>query len=489
MKKLAVARLWYEGNSFSPVPTALSVFEAREFLQGEAATGFYRDTATEIGAAVSFADASKDWTVEFLLCAAAPPGGPMTNDAFAQIRDTILDGLGRDQWDAVYLSLHGATVTEDNPTPELDLLQQARHVIGRTPLGVSFDLHANLGPAMIEAIDVAVGYKTYPHVDMAEVGARAIALVTAMAEGKVRPQGALAKVPAILPSFNMRTTDGPMAELAALAADLRKKPGILDASIFGGFAYGDSPFAGASAMVYADGDRARAEQAAGSLAEAISARRDRFTVHLPSPAEGIAKALATVGSKPAAVIDPADNPLSGGIGDTPSLFRALLSAKPNVPTVFGFFFDPALVMRCHREGEGARITTQLGGRITDAFGPSISVTARVAKLTDGRFRNLGPMENNLPVDVGRTALLEVDGIQVIVTERCQTPNDPGYFALHGIDLAKIGLLCVKAKNHFRAAFTPLTRTIIDVDCPGPAAADLRHYRFRHAPKSLYPLNQ
>jgi microcystin degradation protein MlrC len=488
MKKLAVARLWYEGNSFSPLPTGLSVFEAREFLQGEAAKDFYRGTATEIGAAVAFAESTKDWSVEFLLCAAAPPGGPVTREAFAAIRDTILDGLGRDQWDAVYLSLHGATITEDNPTPELDLLRGARHAIGRTPLGVSFDLHANLGPEMIEAIDVAVGYKTYPHVDMAEVGARAIALVTAMADGKVRPCSALAKVPAILPSFNMRTTDGPMAELAALAAEWRKKPGILDASIFGGFAYGDSPFAGASALVFTDGDRGLAERAARALADEIAARRDRFTVTLPSPTAGLAQALATAGSKPVAVIDPADNPLSGGIGDTPTLFRALLAANPGVPSVFGFFFDPALVMRCHREGVGATITTPLGGRITDAFGPPVAVTARVAKLTDGKFRNQGPMEHNLPVDLGRTAVLDVDGIQVIVTERCQTPNDPGYFALHDIDLGKIGLLCVKAKNHFRAAFTPLTRAIIDVDCPGPAAADLRHYRFRHAPRSLYPLS-
>src|SRR3954451_18638747 len=147
MRKLAVARLWYEGNSFSPVPTGLPVFAAREFFEGEAAKEFYRGTATEIGAAVAFAESTQEWSVEFLLCAAAPPGGPMTREAFAEIRDTILDGLGRDQWDAVYLSLHGATVTEDNPTPELDLLKQARHVIGRTPLGVSFDLHANLGPA------------------------------------------------------------------------------------------------------------------------------------------------------------------------------------------------------------------------------------------------------------------------------------------------------------------------------------------------------
>jgi microcystin degradation protein MlrC len=487
MKKLAVARLWYEGNSFSPVPTGLPLFEAREFVQGGAVSDFYRGTATEIGAAVAFAESHKDWSVAFLLCAAAPPGGPMTRDAFAAIRDAILDGLGRDQWDAVYLSLHGATVTEDDPTPELHLLEAVRHVIGRTPLGVSFDLHANLGQAMIDRIDIAVGYKTYPHVDMAEVGARTLALVTGIAEGRVRPRGSLAKVPAILPSFNMRTTDGPMAELAQRAADWRAKPGVLDASVFGGFAYGDSPFAGASALVYAEDDQELAERAARDLADAIAARRDRFTVTLPAPADGIAQALAAPGALPAAVLDPADNPLSGGIGDTPGLFRALLAAKPGVPTVFGFFFDPPMVGRAHEAGEGAPLSVTLGGRITDMFGPPIAVTARVLRLTDGRFRNQGPMEHNLPVDLGRTAVLDVAGIQVIVTDSCQTPNDPGYFVLHGIDLATVGLLCVKAKNHFRAGFAPLTRTIIDVDCPGPAAADLRHYRFKHAPKSLYPL--
>jgi microcystin degradation protein MlrC len=488
MKKLGVARLWYEGNSFSPIPTGLPVFEAREFFQGMAAKDFYRGTKTEIGAVVDFAEHSRDWTVEFLLCAAAPPGGPMTQDAFAEIRDTMLDGLGRDQWDAVYLSLHGATITENDPTPELDLLRQVRHVIGRTPLAVTFDLHANLGPEMIDLVDIAVGYKTYPHIDMAEVGARAIALAVDTVAGRIRPVCALAKVPAILTSFNMRTTDGPMAELAARAAEWRRQPGILDASVFGGFAYGDSPFAGASALVVADGDIELAERAARELADAIGEQRDRFTVTLPAPAEALARALASSGDKPIAVVDPADNPLSGGIGDTPTLFRSLLDARPNVPTVFGFFFDPALAMQAHRAGEGAVLEAKLGGRITDAFGAPVPVQARVLKLTDGKFRNQGPMEHNLPVDLGKTAVLEVEGIKVIVTESCQTPNDPGYFALHDIDLAKIGLLCVKAKNHFRAGFAPLTRAIIDVDCPGPAAANLRHYRFRHAPKSLYPLN-
>src|SRR5690606_15077048 len=119
-------------------------------------------------------------------------------------------------------------------------------------------------------------------------------------------------------------------------------------------------------------------------------------------------------------------------------------------------------------GIGAPLQARLGGRITDAFGPPVEATARVLRLTDGRFRNSGPMEANLPVALGRTALLGVEGVQVIVTETCQSPNDAGYFALHGIDLRATRLLCVKAKNHFRAAFGELCREIVEIDAPGPA---------------------
>ena len=68
---------------------------------------------------------------------------------------------------------------------------------------------------------------------------------------------------------------------------------------------------------------------------------------------------------------------------------------------------------------------------------------------------------------------------MIVTERVGPANDPAFFALHGIDLARTRLLCVKAKNHFRAAFQDRCAAIIDVDCPGPAAADLRTLPFRN----------
>ncbi len=486
MKRLAVARLWHEGNSFSPVLTHLDLFRKREWLAGPAAAEFYRGTATEMGAVADFTARRKDWSATWLRCAAAPPGGPVPPADYALIRDEIAAGLAGRRWDAVYLSLHGALVTTDDPAPELDLLAAVRRAIGRTPLAVSFDLHANLGAPHLAFIDIAGGYKTYPHTDMAATAARLLELLVEMVDGRIAPVGAIAKLDAILPSFNMRTTDGPMAELALLARAWRDRPRVLEASVFGGFAYGDSPHAGAAALVYADADSELARHAAAQLVQAFGVRRDRFYIELPTPEAGIAAARAE-GPGTVAVLDPADNPLSGGIADTPGLFRALLAARPDEPTVFAAFADPDCVAAAHAAGIGASIERTLGGRLTTDFGAPVPVTARVAKLTDGAFHNTGPMETGLPVALGRTAVLAVEGIQVIVTESCQTPNDPAYFALHGIDLARTRLLCVKAKNHFRAAFAPLCRRIIDVAAPGPAAVDLRQLPFRHAPRRLHPL--
>ncbi len=71
MKRLAVARLWHEGNSFCPDATTLDDFRQREWVAGEDALAHYRGTATEMGAVVDFLDANEAWQGTILRCAAA----------------------------------------------------------------------------------------------------------------------------------------------------------------------------------------------------------------------------------------------------------------------------------------------------------------------------------------------------------------------------------------------------------------------------------
>ncbi|MXP62250.1 M81 family peptidase [Roseomonas sp. M0104] len=488
MTRLAIARLWHEGNSFSPVPTSIKDFHASEWTAGEAAREVYRGTETEIGGALDFLDAHPDWEAVFLRQAAAMPGGILERAVFEQVCSEVLEGLAGGGFDAVYLSLHGAMVVEDLPLADLELIRRVRGATGHgVKLAASFDLHANMHPDIARLLDVGTAYRTYPHIDMRPTGRRALELLRNAVEGRSRPVGIIAKLGAILPSINMRSAAGPMAEMEEAARAAEALPGVLDASIFGGFTYGDTPSAGASVMVFADGDAAVAGRAAAALIADYAARRDRFFIRLPSVEDGLRQALDG-GPLPAAIVDAGDNPYSGGIGDTPELIRAVLALAPQVPTVVAFYCDPELVQRARAAGLGGALCGTLGGRLASDYGEPAPFAGTVALLTEGRFQNRGPVLGGMAVDLGPTAVITIGQVRVIVTTRCISPSDPGFFDLHEVDVTQPGLLCVKAKNHFRAAFAPLLPRMIDVDAPGPAALEIRGFRFRHAPPSLYPLS-
>jgi microcystin degradation protein MlrC len=224
-----------------------------------------------------------------------------------------------------------------------------------------------------------------------------------------------------------------------------------------------------------------AARAARAVADAIAARLPRFAVTLPGPEAALAMALAAPPGL-VALLDPADNPLSGGVADTPEMLRVLVASGPPVPTVFAFLHDPASVGLARVAGQGASAAFALGGRTTGQFGPPVAVTAVVERLTEGRFVNQGPMERGAPVDLGATAVLRLGkNLRIIVTSRKEAAVDPAFFALHGIDLDATRLLANKAKNHFRAAFAERCVAIVECDCPGPAALDLAALPFRHVP--------
>jgi microcystin degradation protein MlrC len=517
--RIAVARLWFEGNRFAPGLTDAACFARREWLQGQAALERARDTATELAAVAALQQARPDWDIQVLRCASAEPGPPIDDAVFETWLKEVLEGLAGLQPDGVYLSLHGAAITAHCESPDLTLVQRVRAQIGAsTPLVASFDLHGNLPPQMADLLDFATVYRCYPHTDMRETAERALDVLCQRLEGRSRPVGCLLPLGQLVPSFNMRTAQGPMAELQALARSLEARPdtAVFEVGVFGGFPYADTPDTGASVMAWAWADEAperapafsvgathdrgadhvrtetrrQIHHAAHTVLNGFRERLPRFEPQLCSPDEGIDQALSCPEGL-VAVTDPGDNPASGGVADTPTLFARLLALRRTVGHAvnrlpagsiwFAFFADPDLVARCRTAGEGATLTVQLGGQRDTRFGPPVAAQAQVVRLTEGRFINEGPMERGAPVDAGGSVVIDIDGLRVIVTQAVVFANDPAFFRLHGLGFEQTRLLCVKAKNHFRGAFESLCVAIIDVDCPGPAAADLSSLPFRHRP--------
>jgi microcystin degradation protein MlrC len=489
MKHIAIARFGHEGNSFASVLASLPEFKVCEWAVGESEVlARYGGTNTEIGGAIEFMRSRPEWTAHYLRCAWATPSGEMESETFELILAELLQGLAGRKWDAVYLGQHGAMQVVGVEHADFEIVRRIRTVIGRVPLGISFDLHANITAPLLELLDVSVGYKCHPHTDMAATAQKCLRLLMETVDGRIRPVGAVVPMRAFLPSINARTTDGPMAEVAAFARDRERKDGLLDVTPYQGYAYGDRAYAGACAVAYADGNRDRAEEAARSVVAEMNRVRDRLMVQLPDAKAGIAEALALArqGRGPVAVIDPADYPGAGTNADTPGLSRTLLEARPEVPAAFVFFWDPAVVRKAAASGEGGRIDVELGGRLTPAFGPPIPIKGKVERLTAGRIVHTGPVYHGLTFDFGPTAVLVADGVKIVVTTNCLMAIDPAFFELHGIDLASLGILAIKAKNQFRASFSSIFRTMIDVDAPGPAQLDFTRLPFKRVPRTLFP---
>ncbi len=486
---MAVARLWFEGNAFCPIPADRKAFESYEWQAGPPVLEAMSGTATELGAVARFARTHPEWDVVVLRCAAALPAGPIEDGLFDSLSNEIIDGLraGLNQggWDAVYLSLHGAAITMTRETPEFDLAARVRALLPDTPLGASFDLHGNMPAAWADILDIASAYRTHPHVDMSETADRVLIGLQRCVNDRLATRCIVLNEGVILPSINMRTAGGPMGELED-AARQATTGGVIDVSVFGGFPYADTRYTGASVFVVSDAARdpqgRQGEAAARSVMARIHALADQFRIVLPTAAQAVSQALTHPDPGLLAVTDSGDNPLSGGASDTPELFRAMLSAAPNVPSLFASFASPEVVDAAFSAGVGQAMATTLGGRYGDHFGAGVSVNVTVVRLTDGEFQNCGPMQTGVWRSCGRSALLKIDSLpdaHVIVTSRVVACDDPAFYALHGVDLTTLRLLCVKAKNHFRAAFADRCVQIIDCDAPGPACQDLGQLAFRN----------
>ncbi|MBF5092845.1 MULTISPECIES: M81 family metallopeptidase [unclassified Novosphingobium] len=491
MPRLAIAMFLHEGNSFSPVTTDRSAFKAAVWCQGNAAAAAFQGTASEMGGACDFLAARPDWSGQFLRLAHAMPAGPIDAALFDETCDEIVAGLMRERFDAVYLALHGAMVVEGRDLADLEIIRRVRAAIGPDALlGVSFDMHANLEPEIAGLVDFASGYKTHPHVDQRETALRVLEGLERTLRGEIRPIGCIARTGAILPSINMRTDAGPMAVLEDEARSMLGN-GVLEAVPFGGFSYADTIAAGASAMVFADGDPALAALTAARLRDRMDTLRDDFFVPLPDARTAIAQAVmaAGAGAGPVAVVDAGDNPLSGGILDTPAMLRALVDANPDLASLVVLHCDPGVVARAVAAGVGGTIDGTLGARLSARFGPPVPFTAKVRALAAGSFAARPPLLCGPTMNFGQLALLGLEDtrIGVIVSSLPASPHDPGLLEALGIDLAAIDLFCVKAKNHFRAAYAERFGTIIPCDAPGPAALDIAAFPFVRAPAHLYPL--
>ncbi len=222
--RILIAMMKHETNTFSPIPADLKRFEDWGIHFGDNARAAYEGTAMPMGAYIELA---KSINAEIVtpVAAEAMPSGPVTKEAYEVLCNAILDEV-RGGVDAAMLDLHGAMVSEVTPDGEGTLLERIREIDPDLPIAVTLDLHCNLTDKMMQNCTTLIGYKTYPHVDMYEVGMQIGQALLDSMEGKIKPVMSWGNVPLLSQTLCQGTDDEPWRHWFGFAGRRKRKRGL-----------------------------------------------------------------------------------------------------------------------------------------------------------------------------------------------------------------------------------------------------------------------
>jgi microcystin degradation protein MlrC len=539
--RVAIGGIMHESNTFAPAVTPLTAFGVR---RGEEIVAAYQDTHHEV---TGFLQAAAQCGLELVptLFAGATPAGTVAADAFEALVGELIERLRQARpLDGILLALHGAMAVEGFPDGDGEVVRRVREALGpELPIMVTHDFHANISDQLVTLTTALVVYKTNPHVDQRARGLQAAHVLARTLRGEGKPVQALARPPMLWNILHQNTSREPLRPIMEVAAALEQEPGVLAASVAGGYQYADVFEVGPSVVVVTDNDSAKASALAERLSQRLWDARDQLTIDLPGLAKAVRRATsplqgqgrqdplegtgtpllsgrgqravseATVGEEsfPVVLVDMGDNIGGGSAGDSTFLLTELMrqSAQGWVMVLA----DPAAVAVCARAGVGQSVSLTVGGKTDTLHGPPVPVTGRVRSLHEGTYEDWQVRHGGQRrYDQGLTAVVEVrnEGRRVrgdekrqsephasslvphpylVLTSRRHPPFSLEQLVSLGIRPERQRILVVKAAIAYRAAYEPIAARIIEVNSPGLTCIDPAVFTYTRARRPLWGLSE
>lgn len=480
-KRVLVVECQQEVSSFNPVPSSYDDFQIR---RGNELFAARRGTGTYVGGMLDVLEDAPDITLDPVYGAFACSAGELTAEGYQHLRRELLEALetaAAGGVDAVYWALHGAMAAEGELDPEGDLLVRARALLGPdVPFVMSLDLHGILTTRMIEEAPGLVTLHTYPHVDLADTGARAARLLLRVLHEGVRPVAARLRLPMLVRGDECITETGIYGRYIDRAKAIETEPGVLAATLMIGNPFTDVPELCCQAIVVTDGDAALAERHVRALADGFFEHRAEIQAALIGLEEAIEEARGLDGT--VIFTDAADATSSGATGDSNLIVKGLI--EQGYPgRVLAPLTDAPAVEQAFDLGVGATGTFRIGGSLDRRFAP-IAVEGYVAMLSDGRYT----LESwGTPELGGRCAVIEAGNLTLVLTSRPVQLFDRSLFLAHGRDPRSFDLVVVKSPHTQPQFFEAYAVRNFNIDVAGSTSANLPTLGHTRCPRPIYPL--
>ncbi len=479
--RIAIAEFSQETNTFTPIPADVSDFETSTLLFGQSILEKKDSNDSLDGVRTFFRDKKK---VEKLPIQSTKTvsSGKLTEEAFRYFTLKLTEGLQEQlPFDALLLSLHGATVSEEMDDVCGHILQTVRGLIGPDiPVVVPLDHHANITSRIIENSAIVVGHETQPH-NLSATGEKAAATLYALLQHKFRITKAWVKIPMIAPQDQFLTSLGAMKSWFEQAREFEKTGKVLSVSPFPMQPWIDVEEGGWAVVVHTDDDTELANSIASRLAQQVWDLRKEFWVsHRVSPADAVRKAVE---AKQGLVVlsDTGDAVYGGSTGDSTCLLREMvrqeIPCKAFMPVV-----DAQAVDQAFANGLG-KAKLSVGGRY-DPFSEPIQLSGQITAISAGLKLS---SERGL-TDIGKAVLFEVQNVKIVLlTNRGYAINQPILYTHLGLGIEDAKMVVLKTGSNFQY-FQPWRRELIRADTPGTTQSNLKDFDWKKLPRPMFPLD-
>ncbi len=415
--------------------------------------------------------------------------GPIEDDICEEFLEELLNAYDTEgPFAAVSLGLHGATQLVSHEDGCAYILKRVREHVGKAVIiCASTDMHGNITPEIMQYADAISGWQTYPHKDFYETGARSARQALMLLRGEPLYQ-ANVRIPMIVQAESYSTDDpqDPFADrVMNYGHQLVKEGKIIDFSVYQMQPWLDVSCGGSAVLVSA-ADKKTAESYAKELAHRLFDLRERMQIKLYPIDEVLDAAEDNQTDMPVILVDSADSSNAGSSADSSFVLERMLERGDTFRTAMQIS-DPRAVEKAFALGVGATGEFELGGYYEPRFHHAVRVTAYVKLLHDGIYRQ--KFSGGGIMDVGRSAVLRVGSIDVVVFTAMRNTSDPSNYRAFGVEPADYRLVTVKSATQYKEAYRFFSNLFYPTDTPGGSSANLPGLPFEHLPRPFWPFDR
>lgn len=477
--RIGIGGISIESSTFSPHVSGDEAFTMR--------------TGADLRAYYPFLDAGREladaaeWVP--LVHGRSLPGGAVDPATYRRMKDAVISGI-REQgpFDGFFFDIHGAMSVIGMVDAEGDLARAVREALGPdTLISTSMDLHGNVSEVLRDEVDLLTCYRMAPHEDWLNTKERAVHNLIERLRGehgtdplRRRPLKAWVPVPVLLPGEKTSTRLEPARGIYAQLPEIEKMDGVVDASVWIGYAWADEPRCQAYVVITGD-DRDVITRESERIARMFwDAREDFVFVAETATLDGaLAKALAFDAARPYVISDSGDNPTAGGSGDVTWTLGELLERTELVDgtrtTLVASIFDSEAVATAVDAGVGETVTLTAGARVDDGPRGPLQITGQVFSITSG------------DPDAGTQVVIAVGGLHAIITQRRKPFHHLDDFRMLGLDPEHADIVVVKI-GYLEPELYDLAADWTLALTPGGVDQDLLRLGHRHLAAGVYPFD-